>query len=284
MLKDARGNRKLSAAWYLFWLSCWLWSNDTGWGLLQLPGPWMSLCHNYPGSSLLRTQVDRWCHTFEIFRFSFMQSAYVGTPRLETSFMFSCMATHLLSSTMHSTLQDALASGTSRTEIRFSGLCHSRVGGIFEVAPLRSRPWPEMSLWTQTATEIYENRVGWMLKLRWNYVNACVLRQLEWHPITGVSLSCGHMVPKLVSHSADERYSMDFIGMVRLTPSMFWNQPNKVVQTYTQQKTLWTYLSLLLYPAILPLSDGLYFKKKKHAMDIQEASLPVIAHGGDSFP
>ena len=78
----------------------------------------------------------------------------------------SCMATPLLSSTMHSTLQDALASGTSRTEIRFSGLCHSRVGGIFEVAPLRSRPWPEMSLWTQTATEIYENRVGWMLKLR----------------------------------------------------------------------------------------------------------------------
>ena len=53
-----------------------------------------------------------------------MQSAYVGIPRFETSFMFSCMATHLLSSTMHSTLQDALASGTSRTEIRFSGLCH----------------------------------------------------------------------------------------------------------------------------------------------------------------
>ena len=87
MLKDARGNRKLSAAWYLFWLSCWLWSNDTGWGLLQLPGSWMSLCHNYPGSSLLRIQVDRWCHTFEIFRFSFMQSAYVGIPRFETSFI-----------------------------------------------------------------------------------------------------------------------------------------------------------------------------------------------------
>ena len=60
-----------------------------------------------------------------------------------------------------------------------------------------------------------------------------------------------------------------------------------MVQTYIRRKDLLTCFCILLFDRLWIHWRGVAYVQmdyKKHAMDIQEAFMLVIAHGGDNFP